>query len=285
MRIVVFMILFTLIYSEMTSQQIIEGQVTNIGGGILSAVEVKAKEAPAIFTFTDASGNYRIEVPKEVNYLTFSYSGMQVKDVKIGQFSNINVKLVPINYKKYRFGAGIKFGISNFTLLPLQSQYIIIDSVIKLRSVSLDFNMFYRIKKNFELQIGLEDDLNFGKVNKDSLTETSTGVQDTIKVEENVFLNRLSGAVLINYNMKLDKAGNYSVFIGLGPQFQYFSFLNTGTIGLRIQLGTSINNYGKTIRPYILFDIASGKFGNNNMYVPGLKYDFFSFRMGVSFIF
>jgi hypothetical protein len=279
------LILILLISRVMTPQRIIQGQVSNIGGGIVSAVEVKAKEAPAIFTFTDAEGNYKIEVPKEVDYLTFSYSGMQIKTVKIGEFLTINVKLVPSKYKKIRFGPGIQFGVSNFTLLPVQSQYVSIDSVVKLKMISLDLNLYYQLKKNFELQAVLEDDFNLGKVNKDSVFVNTTGIPDTFKVEKKVALNRISVSLIINYYLKLDNNGNYTAFFGLGPQFQHFSFLNTGTMGFRIHLGTNINNYGKTIRPYMSLDIANGKFGNKNIYVPGLRYDYFSFRFGVSLIF
>ena len=279
-------LLFIFGLTEFThAQRVIEGQVANIGGGVLSAVEVKAKESPAIFTFTDESGNYRIEIPREVNYLLFSYAGMQVKTVKIGEFPTINVKMVPNDYKKLRFGIGSKFGISNFTLLPGQTHYVIIDTVIRLKPVSLDLNVFYKLKKNFELQAVIEDDLNFGTVTKDSIIPDTSGTPYIYLVDEKVILNRISLALMIIYNMKLEKTGNYSAFVGLGPQFQHFSFLNTGTIGARIQFGVNINNYGKTLRAYMALDMASGEFGPDNIYVPGLKYNYFSARIGLSLIF
>ncbi len=284
MKIAGFILFFFIFQSELLSQKIIEGNVSKIGGGILSAVEVKAKEAPAIFTFTDDKGNYRIEVPNEVKYLSFSYSGMQVKTVKVGEFLNINVKLIPTDYQKLRYGIGLKFGVSNFTLLPSQSQYILTDTVIHLKPISLDLNLFYRLKKNFDIQGVLEDDLNPGKVNKDSVLINNSGVPDTVKVEEKFILNRISAALMVNYNIKLGVTGNYSAFLGIGPQFQHFSFLNTGTVGMRIQFGTNINNYGKTIRTYFALDIAGGEFGDKNIYVPGLKYNYFSFRTGISFV-
>lgn len=279
-------LLFIFGLTELTqAQRVIEGQVANIGGGVLSAVEVKAKESPAIFTFTDESGNYRIEIPREVNYLLFSYAGMQVKTVKIGEFPTINVKMVPNDYQKLRFGIGSKFGISNFTLLPGQTHYVIIDTVIRLKPVSLDLNVFYKLKKNFELQAVIEDDLNFGTVTKDSIIPDTSGTPYTYQVDEKVILNRISLALMVNYNIKLEKTGNYSAFVGLGPQFQHFSFLNTGTVGARIQFGVNINNYGKTIRAYTALDMASGEFSPDNVYVPGLKYNYFSARLGLSLIF
>jgi hypothetical protein len=285
MNYFVFIYTFLFFVQVSSAQRVVEGRVTNIGGGEIAGVEVKAKESPAIFTFTDESGNYRIVLPKEVNYLIFSYSGMQQKTVKLANILKIDVKLVPIEFRKFRFGVGIKTGFSSFRILPNQPSYQITDTIIRLTPISFDIDLYVKIKERFEIQFTVEDDLNFGHVNRDSVIYNEPGDSILTNIEEQVLLNRISIASILSYHFFLEKTGNYSGFVGIGPQFQHFSFLNTGTIGARIQFGVNLNNFGKTLKIYSSIDIAGGTFGNENIYVPELKYDFVSTRIGLNFIF
>ncbi|NOZ35216.1 MAG: hypothetical protein GXO80_07955 [Chlorobi bacterium] len=265
-----FIIIVSLFLSfNVSAQKIISGRVTKRGGGILAGVKISAKDAPSIFTLSDEHGNYKIEIPEEVTSLVFSYSGMADKTVRIKNFTDINVKLTPAQYKKFRFGTGISLGTSRFLVFAESGD----TTKVVLTPVSLHADLFYRFHKNFELQTVLEDGLNFAKF------------VDTTAVTESVVLNRFSFSVLLNYHIKLDRTGNHSIFAGFGPQYQHISFLNAGSVGFRFQAGVNLNNYGKTTKLFLAVDVANGKFGDDNVYVPGLPYQYLSSRFGVTFIF
>ena len=275
-------LIFAIILSfQLSAQKTVNGRITKAGGGVLPGVKIEAKDAPMIFTLSDEYGNYKIEMPEEVTSLVFSFSGMATKTVKIKDFTAINVKLVPAHYKTFRYGAGLSFGTSRFTVINEISPNNIDTSKITLTPISLHADLFYRINKNFELHGVFEDGLNYTKYEADSVTISG----DTIKVPKTTGVNRFSFSLLLNYHLKLDQTGNHSLFVGLGPQYQHFSFLNTNAVGARFQAGVNINNYGKTTKLYLAVDVANGNFNKNNMYVPGLPYNYFSSRFGVTFIF
>ncbi len=261
------------------SQRTINGRVTKTGGGILAGVKVFAKEAPSIFTLTDEQGKYTVEIPEEVTALVYSYSGMATKTVKIKEFNTINVKLTPAKYKTFRYGIGIAAGKSEFRVLTPK---IIPDTIsIKLIPVSLNANLFYRFNKKLELQAIIEDGLNIAEIPVDSVTSYG----DTIRQTEKTALNRFTVSFLLNYHIKLNKTGNHSAFIGLGPQYQHISFLDANTVGIRFQTGININNYGFTTKFWFAGDISSGKFNADNIYVPDYIYKYSGGRFGVTFIF
>ena len=260
--------------------RIIDGKVSNIGGGILSGVEVSAKEAPAIFTLTDGKGKYKLEIPDEVKGLVFSYSGMADKIVKIGELKSINVKLIPAKHKTFRFGIGVATGASGISVY--NTTLAVTDTTnIQMIPVAINADIFYRIKPKFELQGSLTDGINFIKMIVDSITP----VGDTISVEKRSALNRLTFSLIGNYHFNIFKSGNHSAFVGFGPQFQHLSFLKTNTIGARFQAGASINNYGFTTRLFLAIDVSSGQFEPDNIYVPDLPYQYISSRLGIVFIF
>jgi hypothetical protein len=273
---------FALFFSiQVSAQKTISGRVTKAGGGILPGVKVSAKDAPMIFTLSDEKGNYKIEIPQEVTSLVFSYSGMATKTVKIKDFIAINVRLVPAKYRTFRYGAGLAFGTSHFSVINEISPEQIDTTTIPLTPIALHADLYYRFHKSFEIQAVIEDGLNYTKIQTDSITETG----DTIQVPKTTGVNRASVSVMLNYNFKLSKDGNHSAFAGFGPQYQHLSFLKTNTVGARFQAGVNINNYGFTTRLYLAIDVASGKFNENNVYVPGLPYKYMSSRFGLTFIF
>ena len=259
---------------QLSAQKTVNGRITKAGGGILAGVKVSAKDAPMIFTLSDEHGNYIIEIPEEVTSLVFSYSGMATKTVKIKDFIAINVKLVPANYRKFRYGTGLSTGSSSFSIYTVNTVNKNDTTVVKLIPFSLHADFFYRFHKNFGLQAVVEDGINVLKGDAVSDTTSSKPI-----------LNRFTVSVLLNYNFKLSKNGNHSAFTGFGPQYQHLTGLNTNTMGIRFQGGVNINNYGFTSRIYIAVDVINGKFSENNIYVAGLPYKYISSRLGVTFIF
>ncbi len=268
------LIIVALFFGLYTSaQKSVSGRVTKRGGGILAGAKISAKDAPSIFTLSNEHGQYKIDIPEEVSNLIFSYSGMADKTVKIKDFTNINVKLTPAQYKKFRYGFGMSLGTSRFLVFTDGVNNTSDTTKIILTPISLHADFFYRFHKNFELQTVFEDGLNFVKL------------IDTSAVTNNTILNRFTFSLLINYHIKLDRTGNHSFFAGFGPQYQHLSSLNTNAVGVRFQTGVNINNYGKTTKLFLAVDVSNGKFGSKNIYVPGLPYKYLSSRLGVTFIF
>ena len=275
-----FIIVASVIFSlNLNAQKTITGRVTQIGGGIIPAVKVYAKEAPSIFTFTSEKGNYKITIPNEVTSLIFSYSGMHNKTVKIREFPIVNVKLIPSKYKRFRYGFGLSLGTSKFSLQDDPDIPTAFDTVIQLTPISIHADLFLRLNKSFDIQTIIEDGINFSKI--DSVTETG----EVIQTNETIMLNRFSVSLLVNYNIAFSKTGSHSAFIGMGPQFQQFSFIKTNTIGARFQAGVNLNNHGLTSRIFLAIDVSNGKFSENNKYVPGFPYNYLSSRLGAVFIF
>ena len=282
-KLLIILVILIISSSTVFSQRVISGRVTKVGGGILTAVKVYGKEAPAIFTFTDDKGLYKIEIPKEVKHLVFSYSGMENKTVKIKGFDNINANLTPVNYKKFRYGIGLALGISNFNIIindPIQgSDYTEISMV----PISIHGDLFYRFRKRFNIQAVIEDGLNIATIKTDSTYINEFG--ETVNYSEDLYLNRVSSSLILNYYFPFTKTHNHSAFIGLGPQFQHLSFLKTNTVGARFQAGINLNEHGFTTRLYMAVDVSSGKFKEDNEYVPGFPYNYSSGRFGIVFIF
>lgn len=277
-----FTLFFALFISfQISGQKTISGRVTKAGGGILAGVKVSAKDAAMISTLTDEHGNYKIEIPEEVTSLVFSFSEMATKTVKIKDFIAINVKLVPAKYETFRYGAGISFGTSKFTVFNEISPGNIDTTDIDLKPIAIHGDLFYRFNKNLGLQAVVADGLNLMKIMADSITDTG----DTIQVPVRTGLNRVTVSLLLNYHFRLSKDGNHSAFVGFGPQYQHLSFLKTNTVGARFQAGADINSYGFTTRLYLAVDVSSGRFSDNNPYVPNLPFKYFSSRLGLTFIF
>jgi len=282
MKNIAILIFINISILSFSQNRIIEGKVYNIGGGVIAGVRVFAKEAPVIFTLTDKKGNYKLDIPEEVTKIVFSYTDMFDKTVKIGKFSTLNVRLVPSNLKKIRFGVGFAFGTSKFEIFNIKSIPDIPDTTkIILTPISINANIFYKFNENIDLQTLLSEGLNVAKLGVDSITT----IGDTIKVTKNVLLNRISFAVVLNYNFNISKTKNHSAFVGLGPQFQHLGYFKTNTIGFRFQGGVNINNYGLTTRLFASVDISNGKFEEDIASVYGLDYRYLSSRIGLVFIF
>ncbi|NPA68078.1 MAG: hypothetical protein GXO50_05660 [Chlorobi bacterium] len=278
MRFYLFFLFIFLISFHTSAQRTVSGHISKTGGGAAAGAKVSAKNAPGIFTLTDEKGFYKIDIPEEVKSLYVSFSGMVSKTVKIKDFDIINITLVPAKYKTFGYGFGIASGGSGFDIYRNDYQDT---SSIDTKFLSLHADLFYRINKTFEIQGIFENDFNFAKYIADS-TDISGY---TFKYEETTNINRFSFSMIMNFHLKLDKTGNYSFFAGVGPQFQYSSFLETSSLGIRLQTGISTNNYGKTTRFYVSADIENGDSGKNSTYIPEVPYDYLCIRAGILFIF
>ena len=79
--------------SALAQERAISGTVTSVeDGGALPGVNVVLKNT-TIGTVTDIEGNYRLNVPEEGGTLTFTFIGLESKDVPIGNQSTIDVQL------------------------------------------------------------------------------------------------------------------------------------------------------------------------------------------------
>lgn len=70
----------------------ITGRITDSSGAPLSNVSVQVKGTNT-GTFTDANGNYNISVPSRNSKLVFTYTGMQPREVAVGNQATISTQL------------------------------------------------------------------------------------------------------------------------------------------------------------------------------------------------
>lgn len=87
----------TKVHAQLTK---IYGKITDAGTGeALSFVNIVFK-GTAIGGYSDAKGNYEIQISKPVDSLTFSFVGYAVKTIKIqrGKIQQVNIKLQPANF-------------------------------------------------------------------------------------------------------------------------------------------------------------------------------------------
>jgi len=87
--------LFTalILTSQAWAQQTITGTVTSVEDGTtLPGVNVIVK-GTSQGTVTDIDGNYRINVPADAEILSFSFIGLEAKDVEINGRTTIDVEL------------------------------------------------------------------------------------------------------------------------------------------------------------------------------------------------
>ena len=207
---------------------------------------------------------------------------MAKKEVKLGRFNTITVKLAPAKFKKFRYGLGFSHGISNFEIYNIKRVTNVPDTTkLILTPLAINASVFYRLAKHFDLQAILTEGLNVTVLSIDSANLTGSGASQT----KTAILNRISFAILSNYNFNISKSQNNSAFIGLGPLYQHLGFFKSNTIGLRFNAGININNYGLTTRLFAASDIAYGEFSDNVSYVNGFTYKYFSGRIGLTFIF
>ena len=75
------------------SQRTLSGTVTDEAGVPLIGANIIAKESSEVGTITDIDGNYKLQVPQNVNVLVFSYAGYNTQEIEIGTSTSINVKL------------------------------------------------------------------------------------------------------------------------------------------------------------------------------------------------
>ena len=251
----------------------VTGKVTKMGGGILAGASVVAKEVTSVYTLTDIEGNYTIDLPEEVTYLIFSYSGMGTQQIEIGELSIVNVVLIPSNFPKLRIGFGLSFGSSKTTVSSPNSSVADTSVDLKLIPFSFHTDFCYNINKKLYMQSILEADFNFLDYYNSKTGTKETGV-----------LRRMVFSVLVNYNQRLNKVARSSVFVGIGPQFQKFSVFNSSTVGFRLQFGLSFNNYGFNTKFFGAIDAANGKI-NGLEAVSGYTFNYVSSRFGILFSF
>jgi len=274
MKTIISVLLISLLsISVFAQERTLTGKVRQMGGNEIPGAKVTAYEAPSITTLTDAKGEYRIMVPPEVESLEVSYSGMETKTVKIGAFDIVNVMLIPANYKKWRFGAGFSLGGSGFTASAIPEIHNTDTSqTVNIRNVSLHLSLLYNHSKKLSVQAIFEEDINtFTYTNEDD--ESRKGA-----------LFRSVFTLPVNYNQVIGKSGNYSIFLGGGPQINHLSYFNKISAGLRLQVGASINNYGFNSRFYLAYDYTAGKVSVDDDYEP-VDFNYNSLRLGAVFYF
>jgi hypothetical protein len=105
-----------------------------------------------------------------------------------------------------------------------------------------------------------------------------TGIQKTGVMRRMVF------SVSANYNQRFTETARCSFFVGVGPEFQTFTIFNSSTVGLRMQLGLSLNNYQFNTKIYFALDTAGGKIKNLEN-AEGYRFNYVSSRLGFLFNF
>ncbi|MEA2042685.1 MAG: carboxypeptidase-like regulatory domain-containing protein [Bacteroidota bacterium] len=247
--------------------------MNQLGGDPLGGVKVSAYNAPSIFTLTDANGEYKLSLPDEIQKLQFSYAGMQTKVVKIGEFNTVNILLIPSNYKKFRFGLGSTIGSSVFSVSSDPDiHFIDTTASINMGTLSFNANFIYRINKSFNIQSIA--DIDFNKLN----------YTDTANTEQIGVLIVSSLAVPINYTVNLGRTGNSSLFFGAGPRFNYLSTFRESSLGLIMQSGVSLNNYGRNTKLSLIIDLTGGTVKNFET-VQDFIYQYSSYKLGVTVFF
>ena len=71
----------------------ISGTVWDEDGNALPGVTVVLKESTRVGTVTDVNGEYHINVPQKAKTLSFSFIGMETREIEIGNLSRINVTM------------------------------------------------------------------------------------------------------------------------------------------------------------------------------------------------
>jgi len=273
---IITILLSSLLLVSYSQKRIITGKVTNKGNEPLSGVYVKTESVSNVFTLTDGSGNYKIEVPKEAESLVFSFTNMKTLKVEISGSDTINASLTPDNYRKIRFGGGLSFGSGSLSLSTnKETSGIDTTASISMTPISISLGVSYRINRHFEVLLTLEDDLNL------------LSYIDDKGIEQSGAVNRIIFTPTVNYIFPLSEKENHHVFAGLALQFQNFTFIQATTVGLRINAGISLFNYGTKINPriFLAVDIAGGKVGNEQQLPNLIDFSYSSFRLGVMFLF
>jgi len=75
------------------SQKSVSGTVTDEAGTPLIGANVVAKETSGVGTITDIDGNFKLQLPQNVNVLVFSYAGYNTQEIEVGTSTTINVTL------------------------------------------------------------------------------------------------------------------------------------------------------------------------------------------------
>jgi len=75
------------------SQKSVSGSVTDEAGTPLIGANVVAKETSGVGTITDIDGNFKLQLPQNVNVLVFSYAGYNTQEIEVGTSTTINVTL------------------------------------------------------------------------------------------------------------------------------------------------------------------------------------------------
>lgn len=89
-------LLFLLFQFAGAQTRTITGRITDSAGGPLSNVSVQVRGSNT-GTSTDANGSYSISVPSANSRLVFSYTGMEAREVTVGNQTTINTQLQSAN--------------------------------------------------------------------------------------------------------------------------------------------------------------------------------------------
>lgn len=261
--------LILLTVSISAQKRIISGQVTSVSGEYLSGVYIKAEGISNTFTLSGENGVYKIELPKKDGKLIFSYTNMKKVRKIIGSSDTLNVVLTPQNYQKLRFGSGMSFGSGNLVLKNSENSISFFTT-----PVSVFLNASYRVNRKFQIQLVLENDINF------------FNYIDDIGVRQSKVANRIILSPVLNYIFPLSPKENHHIFAGLALQFQRFGFVKTTCLGLELKAGGSLFNYNKKLNTniFISANITGGSIGNVEELPNFERFLYNSFRVGVLFM-
>lgn len=83
----------------MAAKRTIRGKVTDKQGAALIGVSVSVAETEGKRVFTDANGNFKIDMPTRKNALLVYYVGHNYEHVKVGKQNNLHIKIEPYKYR------------------------------------------------------------------------------------------------------------------------------------------------------------------------------------------
>ena len=75
---------------NLAAQKVVTGKVTDEEQNPLAGVSVQVK-GTSIGVFTDAQGDFRLQIPVDARILTFSFIGMKTQDIEIGSQTSFSI--------------------------------------------------------------------------------------------------------------------------------------------------------------------------------------------------
>lgn len=84
---------------------------------------------------------------------------------------------------------------------------------------------------------------------------------------------RISTGIMGNFHVPINSTGKHSIYFGVGPIFHYMTFKEyaAATVGPRVQIGFSLNNYKFNPQVYLAADYASANDYGFNLNYSSIK--------------